>query len=74
MKTDTGGQAYPSRKITYKHQQDNIVEYIPGMTLLDRAALAAFPEKLRCFHNEDAVKHAYEAGEAFIAEKRRREE
>ncbi len=80
MKTDTGGPAYPKiekGRVNSSghgpHVKTLSFEGVDGMTLLDAAALAAFPEKLRCFHNEDAVKHAYNAGEAFIAEKRRRE-
>ena len=73
MKPDDGGPAYPSNFIDDKAlggYRDN-----EGMTMLDKAALVAFPEKLRVHSSdEDAAKHAYHAGEMFIAEKRRREE
>ncbi len=56
MKPDDGGPAYPSNFIDAKEPggyRDN-----EGATLLDKAALGAFPEIFRCFHVKDAAKHA----------------
>lgn len=54
-------------------QESPPVIQFPG-SLLDAAALKAFPEKLRiCPDDKNAVREAYNAGEEFIAEKRRRE-
>lgn len=78
--TDTGGPAYPiAFQHEYEHESEPRAGYTKsqeweGMTLLDAAALAALPEILRTQPNDKtAVIQAYDVGEEFIAEKRRRE-
>lgn len=71
MTKDTGGPAYPN-KIQVDDAGTHRIVRQKGMTLLDVAALAALPEMLR-IHPREAIKHAYDQAEEFIAEKRRRE-
>ncbi len=71
---DTGGPAYPKPGFFHPGAYEDGYCNCPedGKTLLDAAALAALPEMLR-IHPREAIKHAYDRGEEFIAEKRRRE-